>query len=309
LKGGFKVENKNKNDFPGGKDDLNIKDHLNASFDMEKITVSEDLIARTLKKIQDSEVEGTTNAEIQKKKVIPMRRYVSAAAAVLLVVVVGTALVRVGTLNVGFGNSKQMNESSGSETAMPEEETSIYSAEGSLEQDLSAKQSKSDIGAKDNGQEEEKAALDTASAPEEEENGFALTQAPVFSVLFPVGDFADVKSFTLTRVSKEEKTLTLSVDVLESLYTLLDQYEMTEGIQAEDSKNQNIQDEKSQEEDASIDYKAEIVTGDGQKITLTFAEGLLVSQEADSLKADYFFDLKDWDDFIKEVDALYSSLE
>lgn len=304
------MENKNnKNDFPSGKDDLNIKDHLNASFDMEKITVSEDLIARTLKKIQDSEAEEITNTEVQKKKVIPMRRYVSAAAAVLLVVVVGTALVKVGTLNIGNGYKSMNESSSNNEASMPEEGVSIYSAADSSGADLSVKQSESDTAAGSSVSEEEKVTLDSISAPEKTDKGYTKSKSLMFSQLFPIENYGDIKKFTLTKDSQEDKALTLTGDALEAFYTLLDQYELTESIQNENSQYGDIQNEKSQEKDASIWYKAEIVTADDQKITITFKEGLSVSHEADSLKADYFYNLKDWDGFIKKVDELYSSLE
>ncbi|BCJ92995.1 hypothetical protein acsn021_05640 [Anaerocolumna cellulosilytica] len=304
------MENKNnKNDFPNGKDDLNIKDHLNASFDMEKISVSEDLIARTLKKIQDSEAEEITNTEVQKKKVIPMRRYVSAAAAVLLVVVVGTALVKVGTLNIGNGYKSMNESSSNNEASMPEEGVSIYSTADSSGADLSAKQSESDIIAESSVSEEEKITLDSISAPEKTDKGYAMSEALTFSQLFPVENYEKIKKFTLTKDSGEDKTLTLTGDALEAFYTFLDQYEFTEYKSNEESVKENIQNGTSQEKDVPIWYKAEIVTADDQKITLTFKEGLSVRHEADSLKADYFYNLKDWDGFIKKVDELFSSLE
>lgn len=285
------MENKNnKNDFPSGKDDFNIKDHLNASFDMEKITVSEDLIARTLKKVQES--EEIINTETKKRKVIPMRRYVGAAAAVLLVVVIGTALVKTGTLNMGVGY--KANNEANSEAGMLDENPSLYATEDSAKSDLSAKQSRTETRNESAVPNEEKISADNASASEREEKSFALAADQVFSQLFPVGNYEEIKTFTMTKVTDDEKVLILTGDKAEGLYTLLDQYRLTQDVQTEK---------------AVLSYIAEIVTGDGQTITLTFQEGLKVTHKAESLNAEYFYIINDWDDFIKKLDDFFSSME
>ncbi|HKL79559.1 MAG TPA: hypothetical protein VJ888_03870 [Mobilitalea sp.] len=76
-------------------DDLNIKLHLNKSLDISKISVSEDLIRRTLEAIKSKSPEQSINVQpvqISEQKVIPWARYIrtfAAVAAAGLILVVG----------------------------------------------------------------------------------------------------------------------------------------------------------------------------------------------------------------------------
>ncbi len=81
-------------------DDMKIKSHLNASLDLSGISVSEDLINRTLEAIKKSSEEQLEN-EVSKtssedyKKVIPWNRYIrtfAGVAAAAVVVVAGYGL-------------------------------------------------------------------------------------------------------------------------------------------------------------------------------------------------------------------------
>lgn len=79
------------------RDDMELKMKLNTSFEMDKLTVSEDLIQRTLLKIKETESTGdkplneqslAKGKEISAKRAgnhYPVRKFASAAAAVLLV--------------------------------------------------------------------------------------------------------------------------------------------------------------------------------------------------------------------------------
>jgi hypothetical protein len=88
LKGGFKVDKNNKkNDQPIDIDNLRLKDHLNTSFDIDKLVVSEDLINKTLKAIKESENKPDLINEIKRKQAFPVRRYAYAAAAIMVLFV------------------------------------------------------------------------------------------------------------------------------------------------------------------------------------------------------------------------------
>jgi hypothetical protein len=137
------VEN-NKKDLQKDFDSICLKDHLNASFDNDNISVSEDLIARTLKaiKAQEEIVSHDQNADLEenaqpnilekinsdtkfekasnvyefeqgsKKKPFPIRRFVS-AAAILAVLLIGVNVIQdAGLPNVSYkenstGNSEE----------------------------------------------------------------------------------------------------------------------------------------------------------------------------------------------------------
>jgi hypothetical protein len=86
-------------------DDMKIKSHLNTSLDLSGISVSEDLINRTLEAIKMQQAGQTEQAGTpveQMKKVIPWNRYIRVAAgiaAAVIVVVVGYSAIS----NTNFG--------------------------------------------------------------------------------------------------------------------------------------------------------------------------------------------------------------
>jgi negative regulator of sigma E activity len=109
-------------------DELNIKSHLNTSLDLSGISVSEDLINRTLAAIEaqpaDNE-EQKVGSETIGNKVIPWNRYVrgfAGVAAAVLIVAVGYNVVK----QVPFGsqkdsaNSSEMQEKSSYDTLVAE---------------------------------------------------------------------------------------------------------------------------------------------------------------------------------------------
>lgn len=84
-------------------DDMNIKQHLNESLDIKGITISEDLINRTLSAIKQSEIEqpgdqqqdNKSKDEMAFKKIIPWSRCIrkiAGVAAAVLIVTVGLSL-------------------------------------------------------------------------------------------------------------------------------------------------------------------------------------------------------------------------
>jgi hypothetical protein len=81
-------------------DELNIKSHLNTSFDLSGISVSEDLINRTLAAIKEQPAEKKeqqSGSEELGKKIIPWSRYVrrfAGVAAAVLIVAVGYNVIK-----------------------------------------------------------------------------------------------------------------------------------------------------------------------------------------------------------------------
>ena len=104
-------------------DELNIKSHLNTSLDLEGISVSEDLINRTLEAIRKSseEAEKPTSVEtkeVPERKVIPWFKYarnIAVAAAAGLILIVG--------IN-GLGQMSSKSDKSG--TTAKKAENSAY---------------------------------------------------------------------------------------------------------------------------------------------------------------------------------------
>ncbi len=109
-------------------DELNIKSHLNDSLDLSGISVSEDLINRTLAAIKEqslSNEDEATNTSITKstKKIVSWNRYVrgfAGVAAAVVIVVVGYNLIQ--SIPIGMKKSN--------DTAKPEMAVTMDSAAG-----------------------------------------------------------------------------------------------------------------------------------------------------------------------------------
>lgn len=94
-------------------DDMKIKSHLNASLDLSGISVSEDLINRTLEAIKKQTLEqqvteDSETAKEEQKKVIPWNRYIrtfAGVAAAAIVVVAGYGIINAGLI----GSKKSAN--------------------------------------------------------------------------------------------------------------------------------------------------------------------------------------------------------
>lgn len=93
-------------------DDLNIKAHLNTSLDLSGISVSEDLINRTLAAIKASEQEKAPEEVVSEKestigkRVIPFGRYIrgiAGVAAAVFIVIVGYGVLK--TVNFKADNN------------------------------------------------------------------------------------------------------------------------------------------------------------------------------------------------------------
>lgn len=123
-------------------DGLNIKSHLNTSLDMEGISLSEDLINRTLNAIKQQEAKPlmVDKADLQIKKPIPLyrhtRTWITVVAAVLILVVGLNAAKMLGNMGMkkDMAQSEQSIDLDGSNT------TRIYSRDESIEENEMAVQ-------------------------------------------------------------------------------------------------------------------------------------------------------------------------
>lgn len=126
--------NKRKNDFQDDLDNMWLKDHLNASFELDNIKVSEDLMDRTLKAIKEAEKDEEYQKEKKKIRRFPVGRLVS-AAAVLFVLLVG-----IGVMQLGFTGSKKSESDMSMDMVAGEAENSAM-ADITMEQAASSEKS------------------------------------------------------------------------------------------------------------------------------------------------------------------------
>lgn len=135
----FEENKKHKLEF----DDMNIKLHLNTSFDVEGIQVSEDLINRTLNaiRVQATETLHKENlAEKKEHKVLHWNRYVrsfASVAAAVLILFVGYNAVRM------LGSEKQNN--------MSTKGSPSYDSQANMESEMTASKEKTDMDTADSG--------------------------------------------------------------------------------------------------------------------------------------------------------------
>jgi hypothetical protein len=118
-------------------DDMKIKSHLNTSLDLSGISVSEDLINRTLEAIKKQPAE-TQGSQVEKEettnKVIPWNKYVrgfAGVAAAVLVIVAGYNLLSRGTM-------KYSKSDNSADSSVAEEFTTMDAVtEETAEEDMS----------------------------------------------------------------------------------------------------------------------------------------------------------------------------
>jgi hypothetical protein len=292
------VEKNKNNDSRIDTDNLNLKDHLNASFDNDKITVSEDLIARTLKAVKESEnqeVKVGQKNEIKKKQ-FPVRQVASAAAVIVLL------LVGMNVLQNGFPkNSKEdtriASDSATTETAPNE----ILTAKDNALADLNESNEESlEIYTYDEktmeGTTEPEAGtvtdnassnLTAAEAPSAEQDvgkdGGGVSDSYTenhFTSLYPFTT-EDAELFTVT--TKTQDILTIDVSKVKEFYTILDGFTLTQ-------MDNDIKD--------TWDYKVEIKTTN-QTYTILLGNGIQVIENEDSF---VYYAIDDYKSLIEQVD-------
>ena len=298
-------KNKINNSLPSDLDDLHVKDHLNTSFDMDNITVSEDLIARTLKAIEESETQEEQLKESNKIKHFPVRRLVSAAAAVV-VLIVGFNI-----LQSGFtGNKKdiQLDIYSGTagetleDTEVPETYGVTAADEGaSLSNGTKSSEVTDSSAAENKVAADEDAALYSAELKEDTNKAGGGTGSvlggELFSGLFPI-NYDTVQTFTL---SKNDGTNKTSADIsikTNEFYNILDGYPLT----VKDARKNGNADDWT--------YKAEIILPNEQTYTIMIGDTIQVEQKSKTNKTQVLvYSTENMENLIKQIQDFYNSMD
>lgn len=140
----MKYNNKNENIEV---DDMKIKSHLNASLDLSGISVSEDLINRTLEAIKKQTAQqqitevSQTSMEEEHKKVIPWNRYIrtfAGVAAAAIVIVAGYGIINSGMM--GSKKSASTNDTASMDMAYETTaaDSTMSTADATATQDITA---------------------------------------------------------------------------------------------------------------------------------------------------------------------------
>lgn len=287
-------------------DTMDIKNHLDASFDIDKIKVSEDLIAKTLLAIKDSEKENNkfvntvsdnsedildnndeSNNDIDtmgKKSAIrflPLK-LATIAAAVLIFIMVGTQSFEFGgsKKDSGYGISTK-NESAENST------TNIYeSADYDKVADENFRNEDSSNGAKENGIDKsisnvaesdvvDDAALDanlnSATSEMDEFNGEVLEgNAYIISSLYPI-DKKVISEFTIKDEYNNLISTSKDIEFVKELYRVLDEYPLT----------------MIQNKTLEYVYQFDILTDEKLRYTILIGSGIYV-KTSDELEYTYY---------------------
>ncbi len=302
-------KNKINNSLPSDLDDLRVKDHLNASFDLDNLTVSEDLIARTLKAIKESDQQEEQPQKINKIKHFPVRRLVSAAAAIA-VLIVGINIFQ----NSFTGNKKgtQISMDSSSAEKAPEEAATMenYSAAADGAASLNNSTKSSEI-AGSSAAESDMAAADeeitTFSAELKEDTKKAGGTSSgygenLFSVLYPI-TYDTVTTFNVSKNGDTGKSLKETGKSLKEtgikvneFYNILDGYPLTA---SNTNENRNT---------ADWIYKAEIVEPNQVAYTIIIGDTIQVEQKSETGEPQVsVYSTENMDNLIKQIQDFYNS--
>ncbi len=301
--------NNKKNSFPGDLDNMRLKDHLNASFELDNIKVSEDLIARTLKAVKEAEVQAEHPEEKNKIKRFPVRRLVS-AAAVVLVLLVGIQVMRNGSI----GSKKDAGNSENLSTEMAAD-NGIAQTYGIPETTMEATGStESGTAAFDAAEADEtsKSASDTSAPAEEAENQYTA-EAPanitktagegtglydgelIFSAVIPVT--ADsVTALTVTKNNGSQVSLKKAAENASRLYAILDGYSLT-------PKDGTIKEDNSE-----WTYKVLITTKDKLDYTILIGEIIQIQKTKEQAENTTEYLPGDVNALLRELDDFYNSV-
>lgn len=251
------------------RDDMELKALLNASFDKDNLTVSEDLIQRTLLKIKEAEDKENSDeifADDKRKSVLkfPVRRFAGAAAILLLVSAVWVYQNNMtGAKQDKTGSDQLEQQFSIAESA---ENSALSAAEGDESQELednavasTAKEAPLEDSKLAAGEEAQEKAADTAAPADNGSSMLTLVAPEVLSELYPI-NAEEVVTFKVLKAEEKqndsaEKSLKEPAVKAAKLYELLTAYTV-----------------QASETDASGDilYSYEITTKDKNVITYEF---------------------------------------
>ncbi len=300
--------NNKKNSFPGDLDNMRLKDHLNASFELDNIKVSEDLIARALKAVKEAEVQAEHPEEMNKIKRFPVRRLVS-AAAVVLVLLVGIQVMR----NSSIGSKKDAGSSENLSTEM--------AADNGMAQTYGIPETTMDVtGSTESGTtafdaaeaDEAKTSTDTSASAEEAENQYTaetpgnITKTAgegtglydgelIFSAAIPVA--ADsITALTITKNNGSQVSLKKVAENASKLYGILDGYSLT------------LQDGTIKEDNSDWTYKVLITTKDKLDYTILIGKIIQIQNTTEQAKNTTEYLPGDVNALLRELDDFYNSV-
>lgn len=272
-------------------DNLSLKDHLNTSFDIDKITVSEDLIARTLKAVKESETQEVLVSQKNeiKKKQFPVRQVASAAAVVVLLLI-GMNVLQNGLPRNSKNNTQISSDSMSAESASDEK----FAADESATTDMNGEES-AEINILDAEDSSEDTTFDNATSSltaaetpntesEVQKDGGGITgsySGNYFISLFPfTGE--EVELFTVT--NKAQEVLTIESSKVQEFYTILDGFTLTQ-------MDNNLID--------TWDYKVEIKTTN-QTYTILLGNGIQVNENENS---NIYYQVDDSQTLLEQVNS------
>lgn len=284
-------------------DTMDIKNHLDASFDIDKIKVSEDLIAKTLLAIKDSEKENNksentvlensedllensnesnvvidTMGKKSRIRFLPLKLATIAAAVFIFVIGMQSYEFEFGgsKKDSGYGISMN-NESTGNST------NNIYEIEDA-DRVADENQRKEDLnnGTKEHGIESETVddtVLDTkintnlgsVTSEMDEYNKEALDgNAYILSSFYPIGDKV-ISEFTIKDEQDNLISTSNDIEYVKALYTILDEYPLT----------------MIQNKTLDYVYQFDILTDVNQSYTILIGSGIYV-KTSDELEYTYY---------------------
>lgn len=285
------------------RDDMELKRRLDAAFELDTLTVSEDLIQRTLLKIKEMDNTVTELQEavtLKHRRRYPARRFVGAAAAVLLLVTAVWAYqnnLNLDKRDTGTALNEKMNINM---QEVPNSESSLASdsaAQDKKEAKVAAAEESSNAGGSDTtksdtANNDASKSITFSSAAADTEQSLLGTKALTLTQSYAINT-EDIKSFTAEN-SDNGKVVEKSTDSVSKLYALIDNYTST------------ISDTQAT---GNVDYRFVITDKAGKTITFEFYEDNLISvtdkRSQEGTLTTYTIDngdglLKDIGSFLKE---------
>jgi hypothetical protein len=279
-------------------DTMDIKNHLDASFDIDKIKVSEDLIAKTLLAIENSEkennkVENTPlvkdllensndsnniiNIERKKSKLrfLPLKLATIAAAVFIFVVGMQTLKLDGAKKDSGYGISMK-NEGTGNST------TDIYEnadadimaddnrrTEGSIS--INEYETESEVVDRDEIEDKEDTTVGSLTSEMDEYNKEALDgNGYIISSFYPI-DNKVISEFIIKDEHDNLINTSKDTDLVKELYAILDEYPLT---MIENKILEYV-------------YQFDILTDENQSYTILVGSGIYV-KTSDELEYTYY---------------------
>ncbi len=270
------------------KNDLNfdtMKDHLRASFDMDNITVSEDLIARTLQAINKDNVTENYQQKDKKKYKFPIYRIVGVAAVVLILIVSINVLQNISP--IGMKKSSTTNDNGSdilNDTAITSEPMEI--------QEFAATESAVEDSSADRAFSAEMVTEGTGSENLEAKSDYSLSPSLFSGQYLITAD--QVVSFSIENSNQETISITENAEKVNELFTLLAEY--PESIAENDISEM-------------WNYKVKIDTVNGESYTFMIGNGLQVMKDGDASSIYEYYSIEDVDTLIKRMDEFYISLK